>query len=152
MRGFAEFVFDKKSLKEFEATCNFTIRNVGRGTKKATIEATQEIMKNSVEQVPKLTFALLSSAYWEVYRRTDTASTTWAYESEMGYGGNGDPVNPNTHKRVSSYAVVVHEDLSLKHPIGKAKFLEDPVEEYGKTKFKRVVFKYMRDSLSNFGK
>jgi hypothetical protein len=121
-RGFAEFSFKKTELNAFNAKCEFAIRNVGRGTKKATLEAAREIMRDSVSQVPRLTWALLASAFYEVSRRTDTASTTWAYEAVLGYGGNGDPINPKTGKRVSSYMVAVHEDLEAHHNNGKAKF------------------------------
>ena len=148
MRGFAEFRFEKKELDAFEAKCEFAIRNVARGTKKATDEAVRAIMRESLNQVPRMTWALMASAYYEVRRRSDTANTTWAYEGIMGYGGNGDPINPKTGRPVSSYMVAVHEDLKAHHPIGKAKFLEDPVREYGEKHFKRTVFKYARESLA----
>ncbi len=148
MRGFAEFKFDKKDLDAFEATCEFAIRNVGRGTKKATEAAAREIMRESLNQVPKLTWTLMVSAFWEVKRRTDTSVNTWAYEAILGYGGNGDPINPTTGRPASSYMVAVHEDLKAVHPRGKAKFLEDPVREYGNKHFERTVFKYARESLA----
>jgi hypothetical protein len=44
--------------------------------------------------------------------------------------------------------VVVHEDLDVYHPVGKAKFLEDPVREYADKNFKRTVFKYAKESLA----
>lgn len=147
MKGFAYFDFKKGELANFEAQCNIAIRNVGRGTKKATEAACQEIMSNSMEQVPKLTKTLLASAFYEVSRRTDAAST-WSYEATLGYGGNGDPVNPNTGRPASSYMVAVHEDLDALHLTGKAKFLEDPVREYANNNFSRTVFKYAKESLA----
>lgn len=149
MRGFAEFTFSKQDLKAFAARCEFAIRNIGRGTKKATEAAAKEIMDESKRQVPKLTETLLASAFYEVTRRTDTSSTTWAYEALLGYGGNGDPINPVTGKPASYYMVAVHENLNVYHPIGKAKFLEDPVREYADKNFKRTVFKYARESLAD---
>ena len=148
MRGFAEFTFSRQELNTFAARCEFAIRNIDRGTKKATIAAAEEIMDESKRQVPKLTKTLLSSAFYEVTRRTDTAATTWAYEALLGYGGNGDPINPVTGKPASYYMVAVHEDLDAFHPIGKAKFLEDPVREYADKNFKRTVFKYAKESLA----
>ena len=148
MRGFAEFSFKREDIKSFEATCEFAIRNVYRGTKKATIAAAEEIMAESKRQVPKLTETLLSSAFYEVTRRTDTAATYWAYEALLGYGGNGDPINPLTGEPASSYMVAVHENLDAFHPVGKAKFLEDPVREYADKNFKRTVFKYAKESLA----
>lgn len=149
MRGVAEFSFNKKDLNDFTSKCEFAIRNVGRGTKKATEAAAREIMRNSLDQVPRMTWALMASAYWEVKRRSDTSVNTWAYEAIFGYGGNGDPINPKTGKPVSSYMVAVHEDLKAFHPRGKAKFLEDPVREYGNKHFKRTVFKYAKESLAS---
>lgn len=139
----------KSSLLEFEATCEVAIRNLGRGTKAATVEACEEILANSKQQVPTSTKTLFNSAFYEVTRRTDTSAKTYAYEAILGYGGNGDPINPVTGKRASTYMVVVHEDLSAYHPRGKAKFLEDPVRDYAENKFSRTVFKYAKDSLAS---
>lgn len=148
MKGFAEFTFNKKELSLFDARCQMAIRNLGTGTKKATIAASEEILRNSKEQVPRLTDTLISSAFYEVRRRSDTSAKVWAYEAIVGYGGNGDPINPKTGKPASSYMVAVHEDLAAIHVVGKAKFLEDPVREYAQSKFKRTVFTYARQSLS----
>lgn len=140
--------FDQKSLNNFEAQCEAAIRNLGKGTKKATTAACEEILGNSMSEVPKGTYTLLRSAFYEVSRRTDTSASTYAYEAIIGYGGNGDPVNPKTGRRASSYMVAVHEDLSVYHPTGKAKFLEDPVREYARENFPRTVFTYAQESLA----
>lgn len=149
MKGTFSIDFSQSELKEFEARCDAAIRNVGRGTRKATVAACEEILANSKEQVPKDTLTLLTSAFYEVSRRTDTAATTWAYEAIIGYGGNGDPINPKTGRRASSYMVEVHEDLSVFHPTGKAKFLEDPIREYARENFFRNVFTCAKESLAS---
>ena len=148
MKGTFSFDFDQKSLSNFEAQCEAAIRNLGDGTKKATTAACQEILGNSMAEVPKDTYTLLMSAFYEVSRRTDISASTYAYEAIIGYGGNGDPVNPKTGRRASSYMVEVHEDLSVYHPTGKAKFLEDPVREYARENFPRTVFTYAQESLA----
>lgn len=148
MKGTFNFDFDQKSLDHFEAQCEAAIRNLGKGTRKATIAACEEILGSSMAEVPKDTYTLLMSAFYEVSRRTDTAASTLAYEAIVGYGGNGDPVNPKTGRRASSYMVKVHEDLSVYHPTGKAKFLEDPVREYARENFPRTVFTYAQESLA----
>lgn len=140
---------DSKDLSNFQKRCEVAIRNVGRGTKRATVAACEEILEMSREQVPKDTYTLLMSAFYEVSRRTDTANTTWAYEAVVGYGGNGDPFNPKSGRRASDYMVKVHEDLSAWHDNGKAKFLEDPVREYARENFSRTVFKYAQESLAD---
>ena len=152
MKGTFSFDFDRRSLNQFAANCEVAIRNVSNGTKKATVAACEEILGNSMAQVPKDTYTLLMSAFYEVSRRDDTAASTYSYEAIVGYGGNGDPVNPNTGRRASSYMVKVHEDLSVQHPTGKAKFLEDPVREYASENFSRTVFKYAQESLASMSK
>ena len=149
MKGTFNFDFKQTELDQFEARCEAAIRNLGRGTKKATIAACEEILGNSMSQVPKDTYTLLMSAFYDVSRRSDTSAARYVYEAIVGYGGNGDPVNPKTGRRASSYMVAVHEDLSAVHPVGKAKFLEDPVREYAADKFSRTVFKHAQESLAS---
>ena len=149
MRATIDFNFPKNELQRFDATCQIAIQNVFRGTKKATEAACQEILGESMAQVPKETYTLLMSAYYEVSRRSDAALSTWAYEAIIGYGGNGDPINPKTGRPASSYMLAVHEDMTAMHLNGKAKFLEDPVREYAASKFKRTVFKYAQESLAS---
>ena len=111
--------------------------------REALVAACEEIITESMLQVPHDTGTLEMSAFWEV---TGHYKTGW--NATLGYGGNGDPINPKTGKRASSYMLAVHENLSAHHPIGKAKFLEDPVREYAERKFPRTVFKYAQDSLA----
>lgn len=148
MKGTINFSFSKQDLKQFEASCEIAIRNVGRGTRKATEAACIEILTDSRAQVPVETLNLLLSSFYEVARRTDTAASTWAYEAIVGYGGNGDPINPRTGKQASYYMMAVHEDLQAVHTTGKAKFLEDPVRAYAKDRFPRTVFRYAQESLA----
>lgn len=152
MRATIDFKFPAKELQTFKATCDIAIQNVLRGTKKATEAACQEILGNSMAQVPRETYTLLMSAYYEVSRRGDTALSTHAYQAIIGYGGNGDPVNPRTGRPASSYMLAVHEDLTALHTEGKAKFLEDPVREYAANNFARTVFRYAQESLASLSK
>lgn len=143
MRGSFTFEFDKKSLNQFEANLNVALSKVGNGSRKALVAACEEILEASLAQVPQDTSTLASSAFWEI---TGHWKTGW--NATVGYGGNLDPVNPKTGKPASSYMLAVHEDLNAHHPIGKAKYLEDPVRDYATRKFPRTVFKYTRQSLS----
>lgn len=142
MRG--TFTFDKKSLKEFDYQCTAAISKLGNGSRKALVKACGEILDESMAQVPMDTSTLMLSAFYEI---TGHWRTGW--DAVIGYGGNGDPVNPKTGKPASSYAVAVHEDLNAYHPIGKAKYLEDPVREYAAKKFPRTVFTYAKSSLAD---
>lgn len=101
------------------------VARVERGTKKATIAACEEIKQDTLEEVPRDTNALADSFFYEVEGSYSNFTAT------IGYGGNGDPVNPTTGKHASEYMVEVHEDLEMPHPRGgKAKFLEDPIRAY----------------------
>ena len=147
MRGTFDFSLDKASQNKFNANCNVAISKVGNGSKKALVAACEEILGMSMAEVPLDTSTLMMSAFWEV---TGHYKTGW--NAIVGYGGNGDPVNPKTGKPASSYMLAVHEDLTAEHIIGKAKFLEDPVREYAKENFPRTVFKYVQESLSSMSR
>lgn len=136
----ASFTLD---IDDFEHNLNASLSKVGNGSRKALVEACEEILNESLMQVPYETGTLSNSAFYEI---TGSYKTGW--EATIGYGGNGDPVNPLTGKPASSYMLIVHENLRAHHPLGKAKFLEDPVREYTQRKFPRTVFKYVSSSLA----
>jgi hypothetical protein len=135
----ASFNLSAKSLKDFEGNCMAMLSKVGNGSRKALVEACNIISEDSLNQVPRDTDTLALSQYWEI---TGHWQTGWT--ATIGYGGNGDPVNPKTGRKASEYALVVHEDLTALHIIGKAKYLEDPVRAYASARFPRTVFKYVK--------
>jgi len=141
------FHFDKREINKFDARCEIAIKKVLTGTKKATIEACEEILRMSLLEVPEATGTLAASAFYEVRKRPEIKS--YKYEGRVGYGGNGDPINPRTGKPASYYMVAVHERLDQRHVKGKAKFLEDPVRRYAATNFTRTVFKHAKNSLAD---
>lgn len=128
--------------KAFGNRCDAVLSKVGRNTRKATIEACEEISRESLRQVPRDTSTLASSQFWKVegYYKTGWYGT-------IGYGGNGDPVNPKNGHAASTYMVDVHEDMDVYHRVGKAKFLEDPIREYYTKRFPRTVIKYVEPAL-----
>lgn len=120
---------------EFVKELELTIRKVERGTKKATQAAIEEIYKESQKQVPKDTGTLARSGYFFV-----DGSYKTEFVGHVGYGNPGN-VNPKSGEEASEYMVQVHEDLTVYHPTGKAKFLEDPIKEYqAKTLGKYATF------------
>lgn len=147
MRTTFSFEFDRKSFTEFNANCNVAISKVGNGSRKALVQACEEILGMSMAEVPLETSTLMLSAFWEV---TGHYKTGW--NAVVGYGGNGDPINPISGRPASEYMLAVHENLQAYHKIGKAKYLEDPVKEYAKENFPRTVFKYAQESLAGFKK
>jgi hypothetical protein len=116
----------------FEKSLQAAVSRVQRGTKKATIAACEEIKELTLAEVPRDTETLADSFFYEVQGSYSNFTAT------IGYGGNGDPVNPLTGQHASAYMVAVHEDLSAVHPVGKAKFLEDPIRQY-QSKFLTTV-------------
>ena len=78
-----------------------------------------EIMSNSQEQVPVDTASLQNSDFITV--RDESII--------MGYGGPYSKINPKNGMSTEEYALKVHEDLSMPHVSGKAKFLEDPFND-----------------------
>lgn len=121
--GRAELTVD---YKEFTQKLDLLLHHVRNGTKKATRAMAFEILDKSLEQVPTDTMTLFDSAY------VDEFGTKGNFGATIGYGGNGNPINPKTGRRASEYMIAVHEDLTAIHKDGKAKFLEDPIREYQK--------------------
>lgn len=84
------------------------------------------IMEQSANEVPVDTATLKNSQY--IIQNGD--------EIEFGYGGPNDKTriyndidgNVITEK-ASEYAEIVHEDLQQHHNVGKAKYLEDPIND-----------------------
>jgi len=139
-----DFYISAPQLDAFAASCEAVIRNVGRATKAGTELACKEILEESLKQVPRDTGTLASTAFYDVQRRLATRNYTYegtvGYAGMVGAGASHDKLNPKSRVNASSYAVQVHEDLTAEHPNGgKAKFLEDPVREYGNRHFSRVA-------------
>lgn len=132
-----------KQLNEFYANCEAIVSKVGKGTRKALVEACNIISEASLNQVPRDTDTLALSHFWEV---TGNYKTGWT--ARIGYGGNGDPVNPRTGRRASTYMVAVHEDLDAYHIQGKAKFLEDPIREFAQERFPRTVIRHVQGAIN----
>lgn len=130
------------SAKNFGNKCEAAISKVGNGSRKALVEACRIISEKSLNQVPRDTDTLANSHFWDV---SGDYKTGW--EAVIGYGGNGNPVNPKTGQPASAYMVAVHEDLTANHPVGKAKFLEDPIREFAAEEFPRTVIKHVAPAI-----
>lgn len=136
------FDIRRTDLDKFAASCEATINRVGNGSRKALVEACRIISENSLNQVPRDTDTLANSQFWEV-----TGSYKTLFEAVIGYGGKGNPVNPKSGRAASEYMLKVHEDFSVYHPIGKAKFLEDPVRDYTLERHPRTIIRYVSEAL-----
>lgn len=124
------FGCDANQLRIAMSDINGIIQNVHNGVKWATELSCKIIFDESQFQVPKDTGTLAASGFYQIDRRTELARSSYRYRGIIGYGGNGDPANPETGLCASAYARIVHEDLTLTHKNGKAKFLEDPLRDF----------------------
>lgn len=134
----------RAQLNKFHANCEAIVSKVGNGSRKALVKACNIISEDSLNQVPRDTDTLALSHFWEVRGNYKTGWT-----ASIGYGGNGDPVNPKTGRPASSYMLAVHEDLDAWHIIGKAKFLEDPIRSYASENFPRTVIEHLKPILDD---
>lgn len=142
----ASIEFDAVSMQAFYGKVATTISKVGRGTKKATEQACNDIMNASLELVPIETATLASAASYTI-----GGNYKDGFYGTVGYCIDKDPINPLTGKSASSYVLAVHEDLYAKHPIGQAKFLEQAVTDYATDNFPRTVMKHLGSAIIESG-
>lgn len=97
----------------------------------------EEIIANGNELVPVEYGSLRDSGKYEV------EDTSRGPRLLVGYGGKTTTPSPNTKGTDEvDYAVYVHEDLSLNHNVGQAKFLEDAVSQ---TDVDGIIASYMKE-------
>lgn len=110
-----------EGMEALRGTVERTVVRVRKEAKKIVLNEAQEIMDESLNEVPRDTGALASSAFLEKQANGDVL---------FGYGSTKEQLNPKTKQVTSEYMVAVHERLDVTHPIGKAKFLEDPMNRH----------------------
>lgn len=132
------FNFPKEQLHAFNAACKTTLSKVGNGSRKALTAACEEILNDSLKQVPVASGALASTAGYTLSR---DAYDAW--QAIIGYNLFGDAFN-DRGESTARYALEVHENLSAKHLVGKAKFLEDPVRAYAMERYPRTISNYIQ--------
>lgn len=86
------------------------------------------LMFKSKEEIPVDTGAAKSSAHVDA-----PVISTNKVSIEFGYGGTATKVNPKSGKPTTTYLIRIHEDMDMRHTVGKAKFLEDPVKAWTPT-------------------
>ena len=107
------------------------IKDLNRGNARAILEASQPL-------VPVDTGALKRSGRVEKGKKTS---------SVLIYGGSGF-TNPRTG-RVIDYAGYVHYRLDVKHPVGQAQFVGQPLRTEGPAR-KKATAKFMTRWLKGF--
>lgn len=134
---------DKKSLHKLEVNLKKTRIASLFGGGRGLLKAAQEIMDLSQLQVPFETGTLRNSGFVSGPERDESGRV----QVRIGYGGEADKQNPKTGQMASEYMIPVHERLDVQHPIGKAKFFEDPVIEVSQRMGRRIA-KEVRDEMA----
>lgn len=105
------------------------------------VEHAHRVMELSQTEVPKDTNTLADSGYVG-----EVLAGRYSVSIGIGYGGPNDQTNPKTGQLASQYAGMVHEMIGVPHHNGKAKFLEDPVNQLAPDLLE-AVGKHVRDLL-----
>ena len=108
-----------QGFEDFNNNLSNIIKDISDATMDQLHSVAVEIMNNSQDEVPIDTKALIKSGF--IVEEGDSII--------LGYGGPNTKINPKTGIPTEEYALRVHEDLSMYHQNGKAKFLEDPFYE-----------------------
>lgn len=95
-------------LTEVEANINRLIRDNWKDGKKGLLQEANIVLNKSIQETPREFGNLRRSGTVE-----ETKETKKEYEVAIGF-----PMG---------YAAAVHENLTAHHPVGKAKYLEDPL-------------------------
>ena len=106
-------------FEKLEANLKAYMQDIPDATMDQLHDVASNIMINSQDEVPIDTKALIKSGFIVEEGNSIIA----------GYGGPNTKINLKTGILTEEYALRVHEDLSVNHPVGKAKFLEDPFNE-----------------------
>lgn len=130
------FSTSKKHSSKLSQEFNRINKRLPWGLRKVAMDEVRSIMEESLSEVPRGTGALAASAFINQDRKGNIT---------FGYGGANTQINPVTGESTDEYMMSVHERLDARHPIGKAKFLEDPVNRH-----KATLEKDLANKLSKF--
>lgn len=103
------------------------MQNAEDGGTEGIMQVAREVYRKSQEQIPRETGTAAASGYITRVRTLAGPRVT------VGYGGGKARVNPKTGQSAADYLLPLHERLDTFHPNGKAKFLEDPLNEAAAT-------------------
>jgi len=109
-----------EGVKRIVRQLNIVEERLGKEVGKALYAEGRNLIKAAGEEVPKDTLALFRSRFV-----TPPIRKEGMVQVICGFGTDS-VINPKTKQPTSHYALYVHERLDVHHPVGKAKFLEDP--------------------------
>ena len=100
-------------------------REVELGLKAGLVEAAETTMTKAKRRTPVDTGALRSSGHVQPPKREGTElHVLFGFGGPAGAGNLGE-----TNDEPVGYAVYVHEDLTARHKVGQAKYLESAVND-----------------------
>ncbi|MBC8587108.1 HK97-gp10 family putative phage morphogenesis protein [Paratissierella segnis] len=111
---------------EFTNKLNKSISQVSDVVEDALLDCGNDLQQKSVDITPKDTGTLRGSAFTEA-ENTSKPSVIVGFDEE--------------------YAIFVHENLEAHHPVGQAKFLEQPLNE-NKDKYVKHIGDKVNDLLN----
>lgn len=107
----ARLQIDQRSLRRVIGRIHLKGEKMKRQAATFLFQRGEEVMEESKRECPVDTGTLRSSGF---VHSPDVERGEMSVA--LGYGG-----------AAAEYAIFVHEDLTAHHPVGKAKFLEDPI-------------------------
>lgn len=120
--GYRPILSLNDGTSQIVANINQELKKIQGGTEARLRQAAELILETAKELCPKDTLALVESGYIEIRKM----ATGWV--AEIGFARPDAPAKVAGKKPPEAYAVYVHENMEVHHPIGQAKFLEEAVK------------------------
>lgn len=117
-RGGVRVTVDKRSVRSFSKNLNALANVVSDDMANAAVEFGEEVLADSNSRISVDTGTAASSAGIRLEGAYKGA------RARFGYAVSSDPTNPRTGEPASLYLTTLHEDLSVPHANGQAKFFE----------------------------
>lgn len=134
-----DFNVRQGGMTAFNDSLKVILTKVGNGSREALAKSLEDIQLESLRQVPVDTSTLASSIFYHI-----DGDYMKGWTAEIGYG-EPNYANPRSGIHVKYYMLRVHEDLTVQHKQGKAKFLEDPVRAYAASNWHTTVFNTLHE-------
>lgn len=120
-----------EGLDDFLAGLEAKPEKLARAVLQALYREGEELVTEAKRLTPVDTGTLRSSGHARPPEVTDDGAFV-----EVGFGG---PAGAGGNEEEVGYAIYVHEDLTARHPVGQAKFLEAPFNARKATFAKRFA-------------
>lgn len=111
-------IVDKRSIQSFTKKVDALINVVDSDMQDELEQFCEDVLYDSNSEIPVDTGTAAESAGYVI------ESFGRGIRSRMGYAISKDPVNPRTGEAASSYITALHEDITVPHANGSAKFFE----------------------------